>query len=293
MELVPKAADFPQPEDLLPELPMVIRQISLAVKDIPGSFKPRLGGSPGDAMEWIEFENSVINDAVYEQMFGSTYWQGFMRFWKCFWHKERLIETVQAVGAVDSLALLNGRDVGKQLKDQRSTYLRQCFSKRTDVHNTVSMKLAQLLFFHALFLRGRVPTWLRRPPPANIYNRTSVMNEDFDMNELDVRDGSTQPLVEDADEIIHPDWFRHDVPLFMMPVYEEVYQWADAEDLSDPLAFTQKMSSYRGLLSAVRGRLEAKVDLVTTMQTKMAGLLVAGLMWLYTTWKLKRCSKAS
>jgi hypothetical protein len=77
---------------------------------------------------------------------------------------------------------------------------------------------------------------------------------------------------------IHPEWLSHDIPLCESEWYEDCFlltqKGIDPQSDGDPAAFVNKLSFYRMLVTRIEGSLSSQLDMVSTMQQKLLGLMM-------------------
>jgi len=286
MEMV--QSTFPNPKDRLPDM-VEFATMLVAVKSANNNAPFMRRGGKERELRNMELDHGAIRQIFMHMVRGGSAQDRFGRSFQNFMHKPQLIRTINAVKMYRERSLSLGNNICQLMQEERVTYFRQCAFQTSgsedsdNVFNSVSFKLTQMLFILSYISNDtfQCKPFVKKPDPYFKGRLTLFKNEP--LREC-FKDYFTpgENLDADPDAVLpfHPDWFAHDIPLFETPLYGNLVAAMYKQVYINPNAYESKMCFFRSLLAETVGSMETELDLVTTAQTKLLGMVVAAFMFL-------------
>lgn len=267
---------IPDPVDVLPAVPRIIEVISgfrQSYQTCRYFVAHRVENEELRGSIRVQTEENILRDIFLDELAGVTMFQKGLRVANSLWDRTNLIQTIAALESVNAYMLSRGHYLQNILREERQSYVRQVsWSNRADIHASVSLKMTLMLWFRCLMLRGPIPKCLVQPPPSELFNQMDCSGSTLIHDERDEDDLS--------DQLIHKQWFCHNVPLVMTTWHEAVCEWVSERLAEDDESFAATMASHRALLTTAQSVLKARLDLVTSIQIKVLGCAVTCLCWI-------------
>jgi len=259
--------------DCLPCMQSYAERIVAMRKRDPSLFTLR-GGTIDDEFFHAQDDLNLMLKEFMTLMEGRTRLEAFWIYWRQFWQKDVLIQTLESVDQMILRLQERGNLINEVLWSDRMCYYRMC--TLLDTHNSATVKLSKFIFLVCLVTRKDVPYHATFFPPASwLHHRRAIRPGDPRRSTLQQYDPDNE-VPHGATTPFHPEWFARTIPLFDTPEFHDVVAEMDNSIRENVNALMDRTSFFKMSFSKMRGVLAKRLDLISQTQAKIIGFVITG-----------------